>query len=315
MNHPVTYRHIQESSQGQRIDNYLITALKGLPKSRIYTLLRKGEIRVNKKRVSPEYRLQAGDEIRIPPLRLGKEETPVFREDLFKGLCQRILYEDEHILVLNKPQGLSVHGGTHQSLGLIECLKQGFNNEKMELIHRLDKDTSGCLLIAKTRSALHFYHEIFKKRQVKKRYLALVYGRWPEKKNRVTLSLQIKSEREGSKKMGVSEEGQEAMTDFSILQYYSNATLVAAEPFTGRTHQIRVHAAAVGHPLLGDEKYGSRRFDKAVFKAKAPRLFLHALSLTFPHMKTQELLQISVEPDKGWKEALDSLLLCSKENL
>ncbi len=307
MNSTVTFKTIDEETAGQRIDNYLLTALKGLPKSRIYNLLRKGEIRVNKKRISADYRLKAQDEIRIPPIRLPDEVPLVLNTSLFEGLRARILYEDQHLLVINKPQGIAVHGGTAQPHGLIECLKQGFNNEKMELIHRLDKDTSGCLLIAKTRTALKFYHQQFRERGLQKRYLALVYGRWPEKKQTVDLPLLRSAADVTPQKVRVSEEGQQAITHFSIIQYVSNATLLEATLVTGRTHQIRVHTSVSGHPIIGDEKYGSRKFDKAVFAEPVKRLFLHAASVTFPLMEEKGKITIKAEVDNHWQHAISTL--------
>jgi 23S rRNA pseudouridine955/2504/2580 synthase len=286
----VQFVTIDPELEGQRIDNYLHTFLKGVPKSRIYRILRKGEVRVNKKRVKPEYKLQANDELRIPPVRVS-EPTALPSTNLNKvsSLENHILYEDEWLIVLNKPSGTAVHGGSGLSFGVIEALralrpKQNF----LELVHRLDRDTSGCLLIAKKRSALKNLHEQLRDRKVDKRYQALVSGEWPANRFKVKAPLLKNTLKSGERIVLVDEEGKPSETRYRILESFNQATLVEASPITGRTHQIRVHCLHAGHPIASDNRYGDKDFDQRVYKIGLKRLFLHAHSLAFIHPNTDE---------------------------
>jgi len=286
----VQFVTIEPELEGQRIDNYLHTFLKGVPKSRIYRILRKGEVRVNKKRVKPEYKLQANDELRIPPVRVS-EPTALPSTNLNKvsSLENHILYEDEWLIVLNKPSGTAVHGGSGLSFGVIEALralrpKQNF----LELVHRLDRDTSGCLLIAKKRSALKNLHEQLRDRKVDKRYQALVSGEWPANRFKVKAPLLKNTLKSGERIVLVDEEGKPSETRYRILESFDQATLVEASPITGRTHQIRVHCLHAGHPIASDNRYGDKDFDQRVYKIGLKRLFLHAHSLAFIHPNTDE---------------------------
>lgn len=286
---------ITEENSDQRLDNFLITRLKGVPKSRIYRIVRKGEVRVNKGRVDVKYRLVAGDVIRIPPVRIAERAEETFvATNLKEALQHNILFEDEAFLVLNKPAGFPVHGGSGINTGIIEGFRQVRPDAHfLELVHRLDRDTSGCLLIAKKRSALRSLHALFRDDQVQKSYVALLAGQWAKTRQVVTAPLQKNVSKGGERMVVVSQSGKTAETVFKRLQLFRDATLVEASPTTGRTHQIRVHAAWLGHPIVGDERYGLDDVNKA-FKARGyKRLFLHAEKLQFRHPVTGALLKIS----------------------
>ena len=274
---------IDAQHEGQRIDNFLTTYLKGVPKSFIYRILRKGEVRVNKGRAKPTYRLQEGDMVRIPPLRRGEPILePVPGKKLVALLNQRILYEDEEIVILNKPAGIAVHGGSGVSFGVIEILRSARPQAPfLELVHRLDRDTSGCLIIAKKRSALRHLHKLLREDGMTKRYHALLRGIWHGGERRVTAPLRKNVLQSGERVVKVEAEGKQSQTLFIPVQRWNAATLVEAVPFTGRTHQIRVHAAFLKQPIAGDEKYGDADFNRAMQEKGLRRLFLHASSLSF----------------------------------
>ena len=280
---PVSFLEVDAEFAGQRLDNFLLARLKGLPKSRLYRALRKGEVRVNKGRAKPDYRLQTGDLLRIPPFEL-KPETEIQQPSrgLAEFLESRILFEDRGLIVINKPSGMPVHGGTGLSSGLIENLRLLRPKEKfLELVHRLDKETSGCLLIAKKRQVLLELHRLLlEKSEIQKRYVALVKGQW-KTSQKVSAPLLKNHLKSGERVVKISEEGKDSTTFFNPLRVYSQATLVEAIPLTGRTHQIRVHATHAGHPLAGDSKYGDDAFNKELRKLGLKRLFLHAASIEF----------------------------------
>jgi 23S rRNA pseudouridine955/2504/2580 synthase len=285
---------ITEDMCDQRLDNFLIARLKGVPKSRIYRIVRKGEVRVNKGRVDVNYRLLAGDVVRIPPVRVAEKTEEMFvGQNLKDALENDILFEDDGFLVLNKPAGFAVHGGSGLSSGIIEGLRQIRPDAKfLELVHRLDRDTSGCLLIAKKRSILKLLHEFFRDDQVQKTYLALLTGQWARKKLVVTAPLLKNVSKGGERMVVVSQSGKEAETLFRRIKTFNDATLVEASPKTGRTHQIRVHAAFLGHPIVGDDRYGSDELNRK-FKARGyKRMFLHAQQVTFKHPITGDTLTI-----------------------
>jgi 23S rRNA pseudouridine955/2504/2580 synthase len=267
---------------GRRLDNFLLTRLKGVPRTHVYRLIRGGEVRVNKGRTQAGYRLNAGDEVRIPPVRLADARTPLpvsrLRADWIND-C--ILYEEPDLLVLNKPSGLAVHGGSGISLGAIELLRAVRGpHEHLELVHRLDRDTSGCLLVAKRASALRALHAQFRDGSIDKRYLALLIGRWPGRARTVDAPLITDERRGGERHVRVDAAGKAALTRFVPLERFAEAALMEVHLTTGRTHQIRVHAASIGHPVAGDERYGSAD-DPVVQKHGLTRLFLHARSLAF----------------------------------
>lgn len=281
--HRVQTLQIGGDQAGQRIDNFLLTRLKGAPRSLIYRILRRGEVRVNRGRVRPSYRLAAGDSIRIPPLRLAEAgPAPRPEERVLRRIEASILYEDARLLVIDKPSGIAVHGGSGISYGVIEALRALRPAAPfLELAHRLDRDTSGCLLIAKRRSALRRLHALLREGGVEKRYLALVCGAWEGGAHTVDAPLRKNVLSSGERMVRVSADGKAARTAFSPVRRFPEATLLEVLLHTGRTHQIRVHAAHVGHPLAGDEKYGDAACNARLRELGLRRLFLHARSLRF----------------------------------
>jgi 23S rRNA pseudouridine955/2504/2580 synthase len=292
---PVKLVEVTDNNSDQRLDNFLIAQLKGVPKSHIYRIVRKGEVRVNKGRVDVKYRLIVGDIVRIPPVRLAESADVVFvKQSLRDALQQGILYEDDGLIVLNKPAGYAVHGGTGIDSGIIEGIRvMRPEAHFLELVHRLDRDTSGCLLIAKKRSALRSLHELFRTDQVQKTYLALLSGQWARKKLVVTAPLLKNINKGGERIVVISQAGKEAETSFRRLQLFNDSTLVEASPKTGRTHQIRVHAASLGHPIVGDDRYGLDDTNKNFKKRGYNRMFLHAETLQFQHPTTGSVMKIS----------------------
>jgi len=287
----VRYIEVDEGGAGQRVDNFLLSHLKGVPKSHIYRILRSGEVRVNSGRVDASRKLALGDRIRIPPIRVAEREAG---EAPAAALELPVLFEDEHILAVDKPAGLAVHGGSGIAHGVIERLRASRPQAKfLELVHRLDRETSGVLLLAKKRSALTAMHEDLRERAMDKRYLVAVDGRVRDEKRRVKVALRRYSTGEGERRVAVDEhEGQEAETIFRRLARSAEFTLLEAELLTGRTHQIRVHLAHIGHPVLGDDKYGDFTLNKALRKLGLKRMFLHAAQLSFTHPATGEPVTI-----------------------
>ncbi|MFG1172979.1 23S rRNA pseudouridine(955/2504/2580) synthase RluC [Erwiniaceae bacterium CAU 1747] len=298
---------ISADEAGQRIDNFLRTHLKGVPKSMIYRILRKGEVRVNKKRVKPEYKLEDGDQVRVPPVRVAEREDESVSPKLAKvaALSDAIIYEDEHVLVLNKPSGTAVHGGSGLSFGVIEGLRALRPEARfLELVHRLDRDTSGILLVAKKRSALRSLHEQLREKGMQKDYLALVRGQWPSHVKSVRAPLLKNILQSGERVVKVSSDGKPSETLFKVEERYAFATLVKASPVTGRTHQIRVHTLHAGHPIAFDDRYGEAEFDRQLAATGLNRLFLHAAALTFTHPGTGEVMRVEAPLDDGLKRCL-----------
>jgi len=305
----VHYINVDNAKVGQRIDNYLITYLKNVPKTHIYRILRKGEVRVNKKRIKPAYRLQENDQIRLPPLELEVKKTDKPSASLLTLLSNRILYEDKNVLVVNKPAGIPVHGGNQVSLGLIEALRHLYPKlTELELVHRLDKDTSGCLIIAKKRSALRKLHALFREGHIQKIYWALTQGRWQPADLTVSVNLRKNILANGERIVKVVEtEGKASCTRFKVLQTFKQATLVEALLETGRTHQIRVHAAFRQHPIAGDEKYGDRQFNQSLRQLGLKRLFLHAYSLEWQLSAEEEIIRVHAPLDAELNDFLNHL--------
>jgi 23S rRNA pseudouridine955/2504/2580 synthase len=278
---------ITDEEAGQRIDNYLLRVCKGVPKSHIYRILRSGEVRVNKGRIDQLYRLEAGDVVRIPPVRVAERGAAVVPGAEFK-----IVFEDTHLLVIDKPAGVAVHGGSGVSYGVIEQLRASRPDAKfLELVHRLDRETSGLLLLAKKRTALTNLHEQMRDGVTDKRYLTLVYGDWKNARQHIKLPLHKFSTPDGERRVVVQAGGQEAHTVFNLLRKWEKFALLEAELKTGRTHQIRVHLASSGFPIAGDEKYGDFALNKQLQKADESRgalrrMFLHAYQITFTHPDT-----------------------------
>lgn len=275
-----TLFEVDAEAAGQRVDNFLIRLAKGAPKSHIYRILRSGEVRVNKGRIGPDYRLRAGDVVRIPPIRLSeKPSRPAAPAREFA-----IVHEDEALIVIDKPAGVAVHGGSGVDFGVIEQIRRARPQAKfLELAHRLDRETSGLLIVAKKRAALTRLHDMFRDGTIAKRYLALVKGRWLNPKQHVRLPLHKYLTEDGERRVSVSPEGKDAHSIVRLVARWENFSLVEVELKTGRTHQIRVHLSHLGFPLAGDDKYGDFTLNKTLQKAGLKRMFLHATHLALAH--------------------------------
>ena len=313
----VRFVNIDDDMSGQRIDNFLMTHLKGVPKSLVYRLLRKGEIRVNKKRVKAEYKLQPLDVIRIAPIKVPDKNTEQLNPKLDKiaSLESAILFEDDRVLAINKPSGLAVHGGSGLNFGMIEGLralrpKQDF----LELVHRLDRDTSGVILVAKRRSALRSLHAQLREKQMQKRYHALVHGHWPKHRHKVKAPLYKNTLQSGERIVVVRDDGKPSETRYRVLQTFNDATLVEASPITGRTHQIRVHCQSAGHSIIGDGKYCDAQINNEYAQNGFSRLALHAATLSFIHPGTQEPMRIMAKYDKSFKYVIQQLEAASAQS-
>lgn len=285
----VNYCEVRPNSAGQRLDNFLFRELKNVPTTHVYRLIRTGQVRVNSKRSQVSYRLQLGDSIRIPPVMIAlKAQMPYVGQALQTSLLDAMLYEDDDLLVINKPSGVAVHGSSSHSVGLIEALRTARPDlDFIELVHRLDQATSGVLLLAKNRATLVFIQDQWRAQLVNKKYLALVQGIWPSTQRRIECALERRLSSDGERYVKVSVEGKVAITEVSILHCFTHATLLALYPLTGRTHQLRVHTAKVGYPILGDEKYGEKKINRAMRKLGLSRLFLHAEQLCVMDRKGQ----------------------------
>lgn len=307
----VSFYRVEVDRAGQRVDNFLIGYWRKVPKSRVYRVLRKGEVRVNGRRVKPEYRLEADDEIRIPPMRVEERpvNTAVPGQSLRHQLDNAILYEDDVMVALNKPHGLAVHGGSGIVLGLIESYRIMRPELKfVELVHRLDRDTSGVVLIAKKRSALKVLQDAFRyKDEVQKVYWCLVQGLWPESVTQVDAPLRKKEAHNGERMVTVAPDGKPSLTRFRVLKAFERVSWVEAQPVTGRTHQIRVHTQHAGHPILGDTKYQSPRAESLCREMGLNRLFLHAAQITVPHPVTGQALTVKAPLDPNLAELLKRL--------
>jgi 23S rRNA pseudouridine955/2504/2580 synthase len=280
---PLTLRTVTSDEAGQRIDNFLMRHFKTVPRSRVYRLLRKGEVRVNRKRVDAEYRIQAGDEVRLPPVRIEADSQPGRPSSSLLELIERaVIYQDRHLLVIDKPAGVAVHGGSGMSFGVIEALRASRPRETLELVHRLDRDTSGCLAIARDRRTLTALHALIRNGGMHKTYLALVTGSWQLGTKRIDAPLATDNRQHGERHVRVAAAGKDSVSVFKPVQFFGAlATLMEVDIPTGRTHQIRVHASFAGHPLLGDDKYGDRARNAELKSHGLKRIFLHAQSLAF----------------------------------
>ena len=313
---PTGVRHLQITADhaGQRLDNFLLRELKGAPKSLIYRIVRSGEVRLNGGRVQPDRRLAAGDMLRIPPVRLGEREERPLRvpPGLAERLREAVLYEDREVLVLDKPAGLAVHKGSGLDYGVIELLRALRPDELfLELAHRLDRETSGCLALAKTPAALRAIQEALRTGRVEKRYLALVRGYWNHGPREVNQPLRRNVLRGGERMVEVLDDGKPARTQFQPVSLHKPASLLEASIATGRTHQIRVHAAYVGHPLAGDEKYGDADFNRLMAEHYGlRRLFLHAHSLNLPLGGRD--IAVSAPLDAELKAVMDRLVVMNQ---
>ena len=280
---PVTMKTVTADEAGQRIDNFLMRHFKTVPRSRVYRLLRKGEVRVNRKRIEAEYRIQEGDEVRLPPVRIEAAGEPGRPTDSLMTLIESaIVFQDRHLLVIDKPAGVAVHGGSGMSFGVIETLRASRPRETLELVHRLDRDTSGCLMVARDRSTLTSLHALIRDGGMHKTYLALVSGSWQLGTKRIDAPLATDNRQHGERHVRVAPAGKDSVSVFKPVQFFGKiATLMEVDIPTGRTHQIRVHASFAGHPLLGDDKYGDRERNAELKQMGLKRTFLHAHSVAF----------------------------------
>ena len=310
----VTHVEVTEDDAGTRLDNFLVRQLKDVPRTHVFRLLRKGEVRVNKKRAKPDQRVALGDIVRIPPVRKAEDVPPpatprTASESLQKLVLDAITYEDSDLIVFNKPPGLAVHGGSATDFGLIEALRGARPGQPdLELVHRLDRDTSGCLLVAKRRAALRDLHLQLREGQTEKHYLALVCGKWNLGTKRIELALDTDERRSGERHVAVRAHGKKSVSTFKPVQFFGNlATLMEVEIDTGKTHQIRVHAAHAGHPVAGDDKYGNRIFNEIFKDYGLKRMFLHSSSLGFTRPGTREPMLASAPLPPELSAVLDTL--------
>ena len=303
----VTFVTIDEGRDGQRLDNFLITHLKGVPRSRIYRIIRSGEVRVNKKRAKQTTRLAVDDVVRVPPVRTSESQAPpVVSGGLAERLARALLYEDDQIFIFNKPAGLAVHGGSGVSLGLIEALRVLYPEERnLELVHRLDRDTSGCIMVARHRGFLRRLQKLMQQGGVEKRYWLLCQG-FKGSERRMEAPL-LKITQGNERMVRVSREGKASVTDFTLVERFGDAALVEARLGTGRTHQIRVHSQFGGFPILGDDKSGSRKGDARLEALGHRRLCLHARSLVFRHPQSGETIKVNAPLDEDFETILAAL--------
>ncbi len=302
---------IPSDREGQRLDNLLISILNGVPKSRIYRLLRKGEVRVNKGRVKPEYKVKTGDQLRLPPIRDPKKPTKTINSSLRKvqQLDEAILQLDKNWLALNKPSGIAVHGGSGLNFGVIEGLRALHPDwPYLELVHRLDRETSGVLLIARRRSTLRWMHHQLREKLIKKKYWCLVHGKWPASLNEIDAPIANGKGGGGERRMKISSEGKPSKTRFRLISRQANTSLIEAEPITGRTHQIRVHCLSAGFPIVGDSKYINQvNLQEKEKTLKISRLMLHARQIQFTQTEGGDTIQLTAPVDGVFKKQLLSL--------
>ncbi|MGD2118717.1 MAG: 23S rRNA pseudouridine(955/2504/2580) synthase RluC [Chromatiales bacterium] len=306
----VSWVTVDQEFAGQRLDNFLLRQLKGVPRSYIYRIIRKGEVRVNKGRSSVKYKLQANDVVRIPPVRQTDGEAGNKPYQILKDKLENtIIYEDNSLIVLNKPSGMAVHGGSGVSFGVIETLRSMRpQDQHLELAHRLDRETSGCLIISKKRSALRMIHELQRTDGITKKYLALVWGDWGKKGAlEVDVPLRKNTLQGGERMVQVDAAGKPSKTRFRVLERFADSMLVSAELLTGRTHQIRVHCTHAGTPILGDDKYGDAEANRLYRERGLRRLFLHAVSLAFKTPDNGEEMRFSAPLDDELEQVLNKL--------
>ena len=301
---------VDDGDAGQRIDNFLTRELKGVPRSHIYRILRRGEVRVNGGRIKAAHRLEPGDRVRVPPRRVAEQTEQAVQpgRHIQAQLENAMLYEDERLLAIDKPSGLAVHGGSGLAYGVIEALRSMRPDAReLELVHRLDRDTSGVLLVAKRRSALRQLHGMLREGQMDKIYTALLAGRWRHDRESVRVPLRKSVMRGGERIVTVDAAGKPARTDFKVVKRFSDTLLVEARLHTGRTHQIRVHARYLGTPVAGDGKYGDEQANRMLASLGLKRLFLHASAIAFPWGEQGQKLRIEAPLAKELQEVLDRL--------
>jgi len=280
----VSLVEISAAQLNQRLDNFLFRQLDNVPRTRIYRIIRKGEVRVNKKRCKPDYKLQIGDQVRIPPVHLGQEKPQKSRppEQLLHRLEQAVLFENNDILILDKPAGLAVHAGSGVDYGVIDAMRMLYPQTEIELVHRLDRDTSGCLMLTKNRQALLAMQALLQGNQLSKNYIAVVQGSWPRELTEIRQPLKKFYLPNGERRVQVDAEGKPAISRIRLLRGGKRYSVIQVELVTGRTHQIRVHCQAQGHAIAGDDKYGDSEFNRSMRQRRIKRLMLHATSLELP---------------------------------
>ncbi|MFK8075260.1 MAG: RluA family pseudouridine synthase [Granulosicoccus sp.] len=299
------HERVGADEEGQRIDNFLIRRCKGVPRSHVYRIIRKGDVRVDGRRIKQTRKLVAGEQVRIPAIRLAVESERRVPDKLARAAGSAILLEHDDFLVVNKPPGIAVHGGSGLAFGLIDALRQFREEPKLELAHRLDRATSGCLLVGRNLSANRKLQDLFRQRDIAKRYSAVVDGQWPKSLKRVDAPLLKNQEHAGERRVMVDPSGQEALTYFAVAETFTQATLLDIELDTGRTHQIRVHARHSGHAVVGDGRYGDNSRNTRFKKMGLNRLFLHSRELAFEWKG--ENFQVAAAPDEQWQRALSTL--------
>jgi 23S rRNA pseudouridine955/2504/2580 synthase len=310
-----SFMKVEQEQAGQRLDNFLFSKLKGVPKSRIYQMIRKGELRINKGRVKQTTRLKADDLIRLPPLHVESAKTVNVSQSLESVLQESIVFEDKVLMVLNKPSGIAVHAGSGVRTGLIEALRKIRSDlPYLELVHRLDRETSGCLVLAKRASALRALHREFqgsseRSTRLDKRYVCLVKGQWQHGQRRIEKPLDVSARHQGERHVIVSEQGRYACSIMRPVSRNKQASLIEVKLMTGRTHQVRVHAQSENHPIAGDKRYGDAEFNVEMGKLGLHRLFLHSNYIAFPHPVTEQLIEINAPLPRELKELLGKLNL------
>ena len=299
---------VSDEYSGQRLDNFLMRELKGVPRTLVYRIIRKGEVRVNRGRVKPSHKLNPGDVVRVPPVRAAEPGQPP-SEASARKLLEYVLLEDDRLIVVNKPSGLASHGGSGINFGLIELMRAARPDlQYLELVHRLDRETSGCLILAKRRSALRALHEQLRESRMDKHYLALVKGQWDYGTRKVELPLATHTRSGGERHVTVDDAGKYALSTFRPVEISREASLVEVKIGTGRTHQIRVHATAMGHPIAGDAKYGDEVWNREIRKLGLKRLFLHATALTFDHPRTGESVLVNAPLPEDLSLAMERIM-------
>ena len=302
----VNFVAVEDAQVGQRLDNFLMRFFRSVPRAHIYRLIRKGQVRVNKKRCKPDYKLCAGEVVRVPPVRVSSSNIPDIGTVLKEKLLNSILFETDDCIVLNKPSGLAVHLGTDVNLGLIEGVRQAKPDwAKAELAHRLDRGTSGCIIISKNNQYLRFIQDKFRTQALRKEYIAVVHGDWLDSCVTVQAALQKDKENSGQAIVRVNKNGKFAKTEFHLKKSFGYASLIKAVPETGRTHQIRVHCQYSGHAIVGDRKYTSKQYDNRL--GKASRLYLHSHAITFPATFEGESIRITAPMDESFSDLLKHL--------
>lgn len=299
---------ISEANVGQRIDNFLLRYFNKIPKSRVYQMLRKGEVRVNSGRIKQTYKLEIGDKVRIPPIYVDEHGLPTPPRALQQKIAESIIFENEGLIIINKPSGVVVHSGSSQSYGVIEAFRAiGKEYEKLELVHRLDKDTSGCLILAKSIPILRKLHETIKSGDISKNYMALLAGRLNDKKFTIDSPLSKSPGKPGEQVVSIDQNGKSAMTVYHRKNVFKSSTLVDIELITGRTHQIRVHSASIGHPVIGDLKYGQRQINQEYKKKGLRRMFLHAKTLKFKSPVDQKQIIVDAPLENDLLRVIENL--------